>query len=199
MSDKLIKVIAGSKKVCRHIHLPAQAGDDEVLRKMNRKYSIKHYISLIKKIRKAVPGASITTDIIVGFPKESKKQFKNTAKLMKEVKFDLAYIVRYSPRPGTAAFKMVDNVPRAEKKKREFELMEILRKSALENNKKYLGETVKVLVEGKNKRNELFGSTQTAKIVKISSASHDDNLVGKFINVKITKAQDFGLEGEAML
>lgn len=199
MSDKLIKVIAGSKKVCRHIHLPAQAGDDEVLRKMNRKYSIKHYISLIKKIRKAVPGASITTDIIVGFPKESKKQFKNTAKLMKEVKFDLAYIVRYSPRPGTAAFKMADNVPRAEKKKREFELMEILRKSALENNKKYLGETVKVLVEGKNKRNELFGSTETAKIVKISSASHDDDLVGKFINVKITKAQDFGLEGEIML
>ncbi|MDP2736614.1 MAG: tRNA (N6-isopentenyl adenosine(37)-C2)-methylthiotransferase MiaB, partial [bacterium] len=144
MSNKLIKVIANSKKVCHHIHLPAQSGDDEVLRAMNRKYSIKHYLSLIKKIRKAMPDASVTTDIIVGFPGETKKQFNNSAKLMREVKFDLAYIVRYSPRPGTAAFKMVNNVLKAEKKIREEKLMQILRKTAFDNNKKYVGKIVKV-------------------------------------------------------
>ncbi len=196
MSDKLIKVIASSKKVCHHIHLPAQAGDDKVLRAMNRKYSVKHYVNLIKKIRRTMPDASITTDIIVGFPGETKKQFDNSAKLMKQVKFDLAYIVRYSPRPGTAAFKMADNVSQAEKKRREEKLMKILRKTALANNKKYIGKIVKVLVEGKNKRNELFGSTETAKAVKISNAFGNGNLVGKFVNVKISKAQDFGLAGE---
>ena len=196
MSDKLIKAIASSEKVCRHIHLPVQAGDDKVLRAMNRKYTVKHYVNLIKKIRLAMPDASIATDIIVGFPGETKKQFDNSAKLMKQVKFDLAYIVRYSPRPGTAAFKMIDNVSKAEKKRREEKLMKILRQTALDNNKKYIGKTVRVLVEGKNKRNELFGSTETAKAVKILNASGNGNLVGKFVNVKISKAQDFGLAGE---
>ncbi|MFH0956029.1 MAG: MiaB/RimO family radical SAM methylthiotransferase [Candidatus Falkowbacteria bacterium] len=118
MSDKLIRTIAECKKVCRHIHLPVQAGDDEILRKMNRQYSVKHYVGLIKKIRQALPDASITTDIIVGFPGETKKQFNNTVQLFKEIKFDMAYIARYSPRPGTAAFKLADDVASAEKKKR---------------------------------------------------------------------------------
>jgi len=208
MSDKLIKVVAGSKKVCRHIHLPAQAGDDKVLKAMNRKYSIKHYVNLIKKIRRAMPDAGITTDIIVGFPGETRKEFKNTAKLMKEIKFDLAYVVRYSPRPGTAAFKLADNVSLNEKKIRENKLTRILSSTALANNKKYLGKTVKVLVAGENKRNELFGSTKTAKIVKISTGDFNQilprllkiprngSLVGKFVDVKIIKAKDFGLEGE---
>ena len=208
MSDKLIKMIVKCEKVCRHIHLPAQAGDDKVLAAMNRKYSIKHYIGLTKKIRQALPNAGLTTDIIVGFPGETKKQFNNSVKLMRRAKFDLAYIVRYSPRPGTAAFKLADNVTPAEKKRRESELMKILRKTALGNNKKYLGKVVKVLVEGKNKRNELFGSTETAKNVKISAKDfnqrlprslalpRNDSLVGQFVNVKIIKAQDFGLAGE---
>ena len=207
MSDKLIKVIAVSKKVCHHIHLPAQAGDDKVLRAMNRKYSVKHYMDLIKKIRRAMPDASITTDIIVGFPGETKKEFNNTAKLMKEAKFDLAYVVRYSPRPGTAAFKMADNISKTEKKRREEKLTELLKMTAFANNKKYVGEIVKVLVEGINKRNELFGSTETAKNVKISPGDfnqklprsltlpRNDKLIGKFANVKINKVRDFGLEG----
>jgi len=226
MSGKLIKVIASSKKVCHHIHLPAQAGDDKVLKMMNRKYSTKHYINLIKKIRQAMPDASITTDIIVGFPGETKKEFKNTVELMKEIKFDLAYIVRYSPRPGTAAFKLADNVPMSEKKIRENRLMEILRLTALANNKKYVGKILKVLIEGKNKRSELFGSTETAKTVKISTGDfnqrlswlrqisrsddrvsrsdqsvgslRNDKFIGKFVNIKITKARDFGLAGIAV-
>ncbi|MFA6306333.1 MAG: tRNA (N6-isopentenyl adenosine(37)-C2)-methylthiotransferase MiaB [Patescibacteria group bacterium] len=197
MSDKLIKAIAGSKKVCRHIHLPAQVGDDKILKMMNRKYSIKHYANLIKKIRRAMPDVSITTDIIVGFPGETEKQFKNSAELMKKIKFDLAYIVRYSPRPGTAAFKLADNVPQAEKKRREEKLTKILKKTAFDNNKKYIDRILKVLVEGGNKAGELFGKTATEKNVKFSMANKKDGLIGKFVNVKITKARDFGLIGAA--
>lgn len=197
MSDKLIKVIANSEKICRHIHLPAQAGDDKVLKMMNRKYTIKHYASLIKKIRKALPGLSITTDIIVGFPGETKQQFNNTAKLMKEIKFDLAYVVRYSPRPGTAAFKLPDSVPQTEKKRREEKLTEILKKTALDNNKKYIGKTLKVLAESEGEEGELFGKTETEKNVKFFMANRKDGLIGKFINVKITEARDFGLIGTA--
>jgi tRNA-2-methylthio-N6-dimethylallyladenosine synthase len=210
MSDKLIKTIARCPKVCQHIHLPAQAGDDKVLKAMNRKYSTKHYANLIKKIRQAMPDSSITTDIIVGFPGETKKQFNNTVKLFRQVKFDMAYIAKYSLRPGTAAAKLDDDVPQQEKKRREEELMKILRLTALANNKKYIGKTVKVLVEGKNKRSELFGSTETAKTVKISAVDfnqrllrppqmrgpRNDKLIGKFVNVKINKVRDFGLEGE---
>ena len=118
MSDKLIKTIAGGEKVCHHVHLPIQAGDDAVLKAMNRKYTVKHYVGLIKKIRRAMPDASITTDIIVGFPGETRKQFNNTIKLFKEIKFSQAYIARYSPRPGTAAYKLADDVTPAEKKRR---------------------------------------------------------------------------------
>jgi len=196
MSDKLIKIIAGSKKVCHHIHLPIQAGDDKILALMNRKYTVAHYKNLIKKIRKAMPDASITTDIIVGFPGETKKQFNNTAKLMKEAKFDLAYIVRYSPRPGTASFKLTDNVFLSEKKVRENKLTKILSSTALANNKKYLNKTVRLLVEGKSKSGEWFGKTATEKNVKFIAKNVEDNLIGKFVDVKIIKAKDFGLEGE---
>jgi len=118
MSDKLIKTVASCKKVLKEIHLPMQSGDNQILKKMNRKYTVEHYKKIIKKIRQLMPEAKISTDIIVGFPGETKKQFNNTAKLFKEIKFDLAYIARYSPRPGTAAFKLVDNVKPAEKKRR---------------------------------------------------------------------------------
>lgn len=126
MSDKLIKTMAGCEKVCHHVHLPIQAGDDAVLKAMNRKYTVKHYVGLIKKIRRAMPDASITTDIIVGFPGESKKQFNNTIKLFKEIKFSQAYIARYSPRPGTAAFKLADDVTPAEKKRRWLKLNSLI-------------------------------------------------------------------------
>ncbi len=198
MSDKLLKAIVSSKKVCHHIHLPAQAGDDKVLKMMNRKYTIKRYMNLIKKIKQAMPDSSITTDIIVAFPGETKKEFKNTAKLMKEAKFDLAYIVRYSPRPGTAAFKLPDNVPMSEKKIRENKLMEILRSTALANNKKYIGRILKVLVESGKKKGELFGKTETEKNVKFSIANVKKSLIGQFVKVQITKARDFGLIGIAV-
>jgi tRNA-2-methylthio-N6-dimethylallyladenosine synthase len=118
MSDKLIRTIAQCEKVAKEIHLPVQSGDNQILKKMNRQYAVGHYKKIIKKIRRLMPDAKITTDIIVGFPGETSRQFNNTVKLFKEIKFAKAYIARYSPRPGTAAFKMADDVPAAEKKRR---------------------------------------------------------------------------------
>ncbi len=128
MSDELIKTITKCEKVSKEIHLPLQSGDNTILKRMNRKYTIGHYKNLIRKIRKYIPEAKISTDIIVGFPDETKKQFENTAKAMKEMKFFKAYIACYSPRPGTAAFKLKDNISRQEKKERRKILVKILEK-----------------------------------------------------------------------
>lgn len=198
MSDELIKAIAESDKICEHIHLPIQAGDNEILRRMNRKYTCEHYIGLIKKIRKNIPEASITTDVIVGFPGETKKQFNQTAKLFKKVKFDMAYISKYSPRPGTAAFKLKDDVSQNEKKRREEELMKILRKTALKNNKKYIGKTVEVLVEGRGKDGNFFGKTRSFKNVELRIMNYECN-IGEFVNVKIDKVKDFRMEGAPVI
>jgi len=126
-SDKLVETMAEAKKIAKYLHLPVQSGDDEILKKMNRSYTVKQYKNLVKKIRKKIPDINLSTDVIVGFPGETKKQFQNTVKLFKEIKFDMAYIAKYSPRPGTAAFKLKDNVPWGEKKKREKILREILK------------------------------------------------------------------------
>ncbi|MFC1678173.1 tRNA (N6-isopentenyl adenosine(37)-C2)-methylthiotransferase MiaB [Patescibacteria group bacterium] len=200
MSDELIKSVKELDKVCEHIHLPVQAGDNEVLKNMNRKYSLEHYKNLIKKIHNEIPGVALSTDVIVGFPGETKAQYENTKKLFKEIKFDLAYIAQYSPRPGTAAYKLKDDVPKSEKKRREEELMKILRKTALENNKNYVGKVAEVLIEGKNKKGEWFGKTRSYKVVKIKNQKSKIKIKeGDFIKVKITSAKDFGLDGEAKI
>jgi tRNA dimethylallyltransferase len=118
ISDELIDIIADSPKISKEIHLPVQSGDDEILRKMNRQYTIKQYLNLIEKIKTKIPEAKISTDVIVGFPGETKKQFQNTIKLFKKVGFSLAYINKYSTRLGTAAAQFKDNVPLVEKKRR---------------------------------------------------------------------------------
>jgi len=117
MSDKLIKTIKECEKVSKEIHLPVQSGDNKILKAMNRRYTIEHYKKLIKKLRK-IPGIKISTDVIVGFPGETKKQFDNTVKLFKETGFYKAYVSKYSSRPSTAAAKLKDSVPQEEKKRR---------------------------------------------------------------------------------
>ncbi len=117
MSDELIGAMAKCQKLVKEIHLPVQSGDNQILKKMNRHYTASQYKNLIKKIRQKMPGVKISTDIIVGFPTETKKQFENTVKLCKEIKFDKAYINKYSPRPGTLAFKLKDNIPINEKRR----------------------------------------------------------------------------------
>jgi len=118
MSDELIATMTKCEKLIKEIHLPVQSGDNAILRKMNRHYTIANYKNLIKKIRKAIPGIKISTDIIVGFPGETKKQFQNSVKLAKEINFDKAYVAKYSSRPGTAAAKLKDDIPQEEKKRR---------------------------------------------------------------------------------
>jgi tRNA-2-methylthio-N6-dimethylallyladenosine synthase len=206
-SDELIETIAKSKKICEHIHLPIQAGSDKILAEMNRKYTAKHYLGLVKKIHsafkeyKAAVPYSITSDIIVGFPGETKKDFLETAKVMEQVKYDLVYFGQFSPRPGTVAWKMKDNVSKLEKSRRENALNEILKKTAFANNQKYLGETLEALVD-KEKNGFYFGRTRSGKDVKIhptpalslSRRGSNADLIGKFVKVKIIKATIWNLE-----
>jgi tRNA-2-methylthio-N6-dimethylallyladenosine synthase len=193
MSDELINTMAHCSKVCRHLHLPIQAGDDEILKKMNRHYTVSHYKNLIKKVRQAMPGIAVSTDVIVGFPGENEKQFAGSKKLFKDVKFDMAYLAQYSSRPGTEAAKLPDNVSVKEKKQREEILNNELKKTALNNNKAYLNKVVKVLVE-EQKKEEWFGRTDKNKVVRLKSAKNIK--LGEFVNVKIDKIASFGLEGK---
>jgi len=207
VTDEMIETVAKCKKVCENFHLPIQAGNDAVLRNMNRKYTAKEYLKIMRKIKSAfkkhkptVP-FSITSDIIVGFPGETKKQFEDSAEVMRKAKFDMVFFGKFSPRPETAAWKMKDNVSKMEKERRANYLNEILKKTCFENNKKYVGKTLEVLIE--NKKNEnYFGKTRTMKNVKIVPNFHSDktseskNLIGKIIKAKITKANVWNLEGQ---
>lgn len=198
MDDKLIETVAKCKKVCEWIHLPVQAGDDKILRRMNRKYTQKHYLECINKIKKAFkeykPDSlfSISSDIIVGFPGETKKQFMQSAVVMQKARFDMVFFGQFSPRPGTVAWKMKDNVSNKEKERRETLLNDILKKTSLANNKKYIGEKMEVLIE-KEKDGHYFGKTRTQKKVKIVSSKKIT--VGEFKKIRITKAASWNLEG----
>jgi len=207
MSNELIRAMSRLDKLTEYVHLPVQSGDDEVLKRMNRNYTVKHYLGLIEKIRKVRSEIAISTDIIVGFPGETKKQFNNTAKLMRQVGFDMAYIACYSPRSGTAAARLINNVPQEEKEKRRKILTKILEKSALKNNKKLIGKVVEVLVDtvvedkipltpfNKGERGNFvcYGKTRMFKTVKFIG---NKNLLGQFVKVKIKKVGAYGLEGE---
>ncbi len=199
MTDNLIETITSLEKVCEAVHLPLQAGDDTVLARMNRAYSRTHYLGLVEKIKKGFeknkPGAifSLSSDIIVGFPGETKAQLEKTASVMRKSKFDMVYFGQFSRRPGTVAWEMKDNITKAEKVEREKYLNEILAKTALANNKKYLKKTFPVLVTNEKKGN-YFGTTRTLKNVKIKT--NEKNLLGKFVDVKIINVTAWHLEGE---
>ena len=194
-SDELIKTISECQKVTDYLNLPVQSGDDAVLKKMNRPYTIEKYKNIIKKIREKIPEIALSTDVIVGFPGETKKQFQNTVKLFKEIKYDMAYIARYSPRLGTAAAKSKDNVPPEGKERRWEILTGILEETALEKNKKYIGNKVEVLIDSK-KGDFYLGKTRTYKTVKFQvSSSKFQNLIGQFVKIKIIEALPWGLKG----
>lgn len=201
ISLELISGLGKYDKLCEHVHFALQSGDDEILEKMNRQYTARHFQDLVKKIRavsvKAKPELpfSITTDVIVGFPGETKKQFLQTAQVFKATKFDMAYISQYSPRFGTVSYQMKDDVPKLEKKRRENVLTKILLQTARSNNKYYLKKTVSVLVEGKNRQGEWYGKTRTYKLVRIAGAPAS-KLTGTFVLVKINKVNGLNLEGK---
>ena len=195
LSDELIRVMSASDKICHHLHLAVQSGDDDILQAMNRRYTAEHFISLIEKIRQAKPGIAISTDVIVGFPGETKKQFQNTAKLFKKLKFDMAYISQYSPRPGTVAWKMKDNVSELEKKERELILENILRQTSLKINQDYVDRVVKVLVDRKTKKGVYQGKTSSFKSVQFSSPQ---DLIGRFVLLRVKAVKSFGLSADLL-
>lgn len=192
MSSEIIDAVAFSKKITEYIHLPIQAGSNEVLKKMNRKYTAKKYLSQIEEIRNKIPEASLSTDVIVGFPGETNSQFKDSVKIFEKVEYDMAYISQYSPREGTISAKMRDNISKKEKEKRDKILTDVLRKTALSKNEKYIGKTFTVLTDRKDK-GYFLGRTRTFKLVQFKS---NKNLIGKFIEVTIRSVTPWAMRGE---
>ncbi|WP_166237811.1 tRNA (N6-isopentenyl adenosine(37)-C2)-methylthiotransferase MiaB [Paenibacillus turpanensis] len=193
--DRLIEVLAKRGNLVEHIHLPVQSGNTEILKRMSRKYSREHYLELVRKIKAAIPDVVLTTDIIVGFPGETEEQFQDTLSLVEEVKYDFAFSFIYSPRAGTPAAEMEDNVPMAVKKERLQRLNDLLNRYSKEGNEALRGEIVEVLVEGESKNNPdvLAGRTRTNKLIHFTG---DKALTGQLVYVRVLEPQTWVLKGE---
>ncbi len=191
----IIKLVKKYPKLCPYFHLPVQAGSDRILKKMNRHYTRSKYLKLLTQIRKLLPRAAITTDIIVGFPGETKPDFQQSVTLFKKAKFDLAYIARYSPRPGTASAKLIDDVSLKEKARRAKALEDVMKRTALAHNRRLIGQTTSVLVDTSRRQDKNilnFGKNELSKTVKFTSAK---NILHQLVPVKITGATSWGLYG----
>jgi tRNA-2-methylthio-N6-dimethylallyladenosine synthase len=193
--DRLIEVLAKRGNLVEHIHLPVQSGSTEILKLMGRKYTREEYLELVRKIKAAIPDVALTTDIIVGFPNETEEQFEETLSLYREVEFDSAYTFIYSPREGTPAAKMVDNVPMEVKKERLQRLNALVNEISARKMKEYEGKVVEVLVEGESKNNPdvLAGYTRKNKLVNFIGPK---SAIGKLVKVRITEAKTWTLNGE---
>ncbi|MBU7317414.1 tRNA (N6-isopentenyl adenosine(37)-C2)-methylthiotransferase MiaB [Paenibacillus oleatilyticus] len=193
--DRLIEVLAKKGNLMEHIHLPVQSGSNEILKRMSRKYTREHYLELVVKIKKAIPDVVLTTDIIVGFPGETDEQFEETISLVQEVGYDSAFTFIYSPREGTPAAGMEDNVPYEVKRDRLIRLNDVLNVYAKQSNERLKGQTLEVLVEGESKNNAavLAGRSRTNKLVHFEGPKE---LVGRFVQVKITETPTFYIKGE---
>jgi tRNA-2-methylthio-N6-dimethylallyladenosine synthase len=192
MEERIIDAVASLPKVCEHIEIPVQSGDDAVLKRMVRGYTVDQYRRLVAKIRGRIPGVGLATDVIVGFPGETEEQFMNTYKLLEETRFDVVHVAAYSPRPGTAASRLPDDVPREEKERRRRIIEELQEDIAGQINRQLLGETVEVLVEEKRK-GKWKGRTRTHKLVFFQD---DGDWQGKLAQVKITWAGPWSMQGE---
>jgi len=193
MGDRLIEAIAQLDKVCEQINLPVQSGDDEILKVMRRDYTAEQYRRLVKRIRDGVPQIALSTDVIVGFPSESEEQFRATANLLRELRFDSVHIAAYSPRPGTiAAREYEDNIPAATKKARFNAIEKLQEEIATAINAQLSGRILEVLVEGR-KKGKWHGRSRNGKLVFCTSR---DNLLGQLVNVRIIKTSPWSLQGE---
>jgi tRNA-2-methylthio-N6-dimethylallyladenosine synthase len=192
LSDDLIKIMATEPKVCSHIHLPMQSASDKILKAMNRKYSYEHYLGLMKKLRTAVPGVSVTTDIIVGFPGETDEDFEDTLNAVKTIRFGGLYVFRYSPRPDTKAVEMIDDVPLEEKKRRHAIILKESNKISIEIVSEMLGSTQQVLAE--EIKNGII-KARTKRGRKVFTEGKKEYIV-KYINVNIKEAKINSLLGD---
>ena len=195
LSDKLIETVAGGEKLCEHFHLPIQSGSNFILERMNRKYTWEYYLSRAQKIRQLIPNASLTTDIIVGFPGESEEDFEQTLAMMKQAHYSQAFTFMYSKRSGTLAAKMEDQIPLDVKKRRLQKLMSVQNQESLEWRQQMIGKRVEVLVEGPSKTNpqRLTGRTRGNELVVFNG---NLETIGSLVNVKINEAGAWTLIGE---
>jgi len=195
MSDELLEVVSRYPCLAKQIHLPIQSGDDKVLIRMNRKYSVDEFSGVVRSIRRILPGATLFTDIIVGFTGETEEQFENTRKVMETIQFNMAYIAVYSPRPGAASSRWADDIPAAEKKRRLHVLTEELTRHTLPYNRSLIGKTVRVLVTGYDRKpGYLSGFTEGRIVVRF--AAPQPVQPGTFIWLTITAAAPYSVEGE---
>ena len=196
MSTRIIESVAELPKVCEHINLPVQAGDNEVLARMRRNYTRADYISLVEKIRDTVPGASLSTDIIVGFPGETDDQFRRTLDLVEQLRMDKVHCAAYSTRPGTIADRsMDDDVPHAEKVHRRRQVDELQESIITEINGGLVGSEFEVLVEARNK-GKWQGRTRSNKLVFFPILEDDEDRQGQLVNVRVDRAGAWSLQGQ---
>lgn len=198
LSDKLLRTIAEHENICNSIHLPVQSGSNRILELMNRTYTIEHYLTIIDKARKLMPDVSFTTDIISGFPSETEEDHQMTLNVMQKVRYDGAYMFKYSPREGTKAYKMTDDVSDEVKSRRLQEIIQLQQKISFEINQTLVGKEEIILVEGTSKKSDEFfsGRTDTNKVVIIPK---DDSIkLGTYIRVKINRATQATLFGDVV-
>ena len=194
-NDRMIEAIAKYPNIMKFIHLPVQSGSSEVLKRMNRRYTREDYLNLVKKMKDNIPGLTLSTDIIVGFPNETDEEFNDTLTLVDEVGYDAAFTFIYSPRRGTPAAKMEDPITYETKVKRFKELVSHLENSISKKSNEMIGKVYPVLVEGVSKTNkDMFsGYTENNKLVHFKA---DETLVGQIVNVKITESHTYSMLGE---
>jgi tRNA-2-methylthio-N6-dimethylallyladenosine synthase len=193
MSDRLIETAAGLPRVCEHMELPVQSGDDAVLRRMGRGYTVAQYRDLVARIRRAMPGVGLATDVIVGFPGETEAQFEATYGLLEEVRFDMVHVAAYSPRPGTPAERLPDDVPPEVKERRRRAVDDLQERFVAGINSRLVGQTVEVLVEERY-RGKWRGRTRTNKLVFFGVGDRD--WAGELVPVRILQAGPWSMQGE---
>ncbi len=196
MTREVIQVIASYPVLAKQIHLPLQSGDDKLLRRMNRNHNVADYMQVIRDIRDLIPEATIFTDIIVGFCGESKEQVEQTAEVMLDVQYNMAYIAKYSPRVGARSARWEDNVSNEEKSERLARLTEVLKRTSLLHNESLVGKRLKVLVERVDPRvaGAVAARTEGKLPVRVNNVKNE--FVGTFIDVEITSASELSLSGK---
>ncbi|MBU1955467.1 MAG: tRNA (N6-isopentenyl adenosine(37)-C2)-methylthiotransferase MiaB, partial [Candidatus Margulisbacteria bacterium] len=193
MTDEIIETVAKLPKLNNHIHLPVQSGSTKIMKAMNRKYDRDYYLKLIEKIYKKIPEATVTSDIIVGFPGETGKDFKDSLSMIRQANFDSVITAAYSIRPGTKAAAMKGQIETSVKKERLQKIMQVVQDVAYQKNQKLVGKTMDLLVEGPAQKGKLSGRTRGSKIVYFDGSK---NLICQIIPMKITSAKSWVLEGQ---
>ena len=199
MSDETLHVIADVPNVCKHIHLPVQSGSNRILKLMNRKYTREWYLERVDAIRRIIPDCGLTTDIFVGYHSETEEDHQMSLSLMRECRYDSAFMFKYSERPGTYASKhLPDDVPEDVKVRRLNEMIELQNELSAESYRNDIGKVFEILVEGTSKRSkeQLFGRTEQNKVVVFDRGNHH---IGDKVMVKITDSSSATLKGEEIL